>query len=178
MARLILGIGGAIVGTAIGIGPSAGWIIGTTIGTLLFPPAGTTTEGPRLGDLSVTSSAYGAVIQKSFGTIRMGGNMIWSSGIEEVKSEDKVEVTKSEDSIEKSEESQKEVKKDVEKVVKTEDAPKEKKSKEKEIPSRKGEVIIAETPYKSDNEEKEINKVILQKMRDEAWKNIVFGNKK
>lgn len=90
MARLILGIGGAIVGTAIGIGPSAGWIIGTTIGTLLFPPAGTTAEGPRLGDLSVTSSAYGAVIQKSFGTIRMGGNIIWSEGIEEVKSTDKV----------------------------------------------------------------------------------------
>lgn len=90
MARLLLSVGGAALGTVIGIGPSAGWIIGTLIGTLLFPPAGTTTEGPRLGDLSVTSSAYGVIIQKSFGTIRMGGNVIWSTGIEEVRNENKV----------------------------------------------------------------------------------------
>lgn len=95
-----------------------------------------------------------------------------------VKSEDKVDVTKSEGTSEKSEESQKEVKKDVEKVVKIEDAPKEEeKSKEKEIPSRKGEVIIAETPYASSVEEKEVSKAILKKKRDEAWKDIVFGKK-
>jgi len=87
---ILLAVGGAALGSAIGIGASAGWIVGTLIGTLLFPPAGVTTEGPRLGDLSVTSSAYGVTIQKSFGTIRMGGNMIWSTGIEEVKNEKKV----------------------------------------------------------------------------------------
>ncbi len=87
---ILLAVGGAALGSAIGIGASAGWIIGTLVGTLLFPPAGITTEGPRLGDLSVTSSAYGAFIQKSFGTIRMGGNVIWSTGIEEVKNTNKV----------------------------------------------------------------------------------------
>lgn len=98
------------------------------------------------------------------------------------KSEDKVEITKSTETTEKSEESTEEKEesteeKDIKKVVKIEDTPKEEKSKEKEIPSRKGEVIIAETPYASSEEEKEVSKVILQKMRDEAWKNIVFGKK-
>ncbi len=85
---VLVAVAGAGIGSAIGVGASAGWIVGSIVGALLFPPSGgdTTTEGPRLGDLSVTSSAYGAPIQKSFGTIRMAGNMIWSTGIEEVKS--------------------------------------------------------------------------------------------
>lgn len=91
MAQL-LPIAGAIVGSIIGgpLGANIGWIVGTLAGSILFPPAGTTVEGPRIGDLSITSSAYGASIQKSFGTMRMGGNMIWSAGIEEVKNEKKV----------------------------------------------------------------------------------------
>ena len=40
-------------------------------------------EGPRLGDLTVTSSAYGAPIAIAYGTLRLAGNMIWSSGISE-----------------------------------------------------------------------------------------------
>ncbi|HEX6987280.1 MAG TPA: hypothetical protein VF170_18020, partial [Planctomycetaceae bacterium] len=43
------------------------------------------TEGPRLGDLAVTSSAYGAPISIGYGTLRMSGNMIWSAGIREQK---------------------------------------------------------------------------------------------
>ncbi len=84
---VLVAVAGAGLGSAIGVGASAGWIVGSIIGGLLFPSGGgDPVEGPRLGDLSVTSSAYGAPIQKSFGTIRMAGNIIWSTGIEEVKS--------------------------------------------------------------------------------------------
>jgi len=85
---VLVAIGGAALGSVIpGIGANAGWIIGSIVGTLLFPPsvADSTREGPRLGDLTVTSSAYGQPIPISFGTIRMAGNMIWSTGIEEQK---------------------------------------------------------------------------------------------
>lgn len=51
----------------------------------LFPPKGQKVEGPRLSDLSVTSSAYGNFIKILYGTVRCGGELIWSPGIEEVK---------------------------------------------------------------------------------------------
>ena len=41
-------------------------------------------EGPRLSDLTVTSSAYGTMIFLGYGTTRMSGNIIWSPGLEEV----------------------------------------------------------------------------------------------
>lgn len=41
-------------------------------------------EGPRLDDLNVTSSAYGKNRHLGYGTVRLNGNIIWSSGIEEV----------------------------------------------------------------------------------------------
>ena len=83
---ILAAAGGAALGNAIGIGSSAGWLIGSVIGNLLFPSGqDTTTEGPRLQDLSVTSSAYGASRCIGFGTIRQSGNMIWSSGIREKK---------------------------------------------------------------------------------------------
>ena len=89
MAALVA-VGGAFLGNAIGVGPSIGWIAGSIIGNLLFPSGeDTVTEGPRLGDLSVTSSAYGAAIPIGYGTLRLAGNIIWSPGIEEVKNVDK-----------------------------------------------------------------------------------------
>lgn len=88
---VLVALGGAALGSAIGVGPQVGWLIGSVIGNLLFPPAGedTVREGPRLGDLTVTSSAYGTTIPIGYGTIRMAGNIIWSSGIEEVKNVNK-----------------------------------------------------------------------------------------
>lgn len=41
-------------------------------------------EGPRLQDLSVSSSTYGQAIPINEGTIRLPGNVIWSPGIREV----------------------------------------------------------------------------------------------
>lgn len=82
---ILVAVGGAALGSAVGLGWQAGWLVGSVVGSLLFPAKGqnVTTEGPRLGDLAVSSSAYGASIPIGYGTLRMAGNMIWSSGIRE-----------------------------------------------------------------------------------------------
>jgi hypothetical protein len=82
---ILVAVGGAALGSAVGLGWQAGWLVGSVVGSLLFPAKGqnVTTEGPRLGDLTVSSSAYGASIPIGYGTLRMAGNMIWSSGIRE-----------------------------------------------------------------------------------------------
>ena len=83
---ILVAAGGAALGSTIGLG-GAGWLIGSIVGNLLFPQSGpeTVSEGPRLGDLSVTGSAYGAPIPIAYGTLRMAGQMIWSAGIAEQK---------------------------------------------------------------------------------------------
>jgi hypothetical protein len=82
---ILVAAGGAALGTALGVGPAAGWLAGAALGNLLFPTQGpdSRVEGPRLGDLTVTASAYGAPIAVAYGTIRLAGNLIWSSGIGE-----------------------------------------------------------------------------------------------
>jgi len=79
MASLVLGA----VGTALG-GPIGGFI-GSTVGSFidqaLFAPK---VEGPRLKDLSVTSSTYGTPIPLIYGAKnRLAGNLIWSTGLVE-----------------------------------------------------------------------------------------------
>lgn len=86
MATVALAGAGALLGGAAGfgsIGASVGWALGGLAGSLLFPPRGQDTTGPRLSDLSVQSSAYGAGIPVLFGTTRLAGNIIWSSGLQE-----------------------------------------------------------------------------------------------
>jgi len=90
LVPLIGGSIGALSGWAIG-GTSAislGWTIGSTAARLLFPaqqqPEPTfRTEGPRLSDLTVSSSAYGDSIAVVYGTCRVGSEIIWSTGIRE-----------------------------------------------------------------------------------------------
>src|SRR5512134_2961008 len=91
MAQLGFAVAGAAIGSMFGM-PQLGWIAGAAIGGLLFPAKGpsTNTEGPRLGDLSVSSSAYGMPIPIIYGTMRVAGNMIWSSGLREVTKKQKV----------------------------------------------------------------------------------------
>src|SRR5512134_2753324 len=88
MAQLGFAVAGAAVGSLFGM-PQLGWIAGAAIGGLLFPSKGPSTEGPRLGDLAVSSSAYGMPIPIIYGTMRVAGNMIWSSGLREVKKKQK-----------------------------------------------------------------------------------------
>jgi hypothetical protein len=64
---------------AIGLGINLGVSLLTN---LLSPPI----EGPRLNDLNAPKSAFGAVIPKVWGSVRVGGNVIAASDIIERKS--------------------------------------------------------------------------------------------
>jgi hypothetical protein len=66
---------GQLIGQVVGsfFGPW-GSLIGGMIGAWLDPP-----EGPDLGDLKPQSSEYGRPIPIAYGTIAIGGNVIWAS---------------------------------------------------------------------------------------------------
>jgi hypothetical protein len=81
MATLIL----TAVGTALGgpIGGAIGAIAGQVIDAELFKPAAR--QGPRLTDLTVQTSTYGAQIPKLFGRVRVAGTVIWATDLIETK---------------------------------------------------------------------------------------------
>jgi hypothetical protein len=78
-----------------GVGPEAYWVdnkgwvkVASNVEPLTPkepPSAPILVDGPRLGDLSVTSSAYGNPRPIGFGTIRMKSQLIWSRGLDEQK---------------------------------------------------------------------------------------------
>jgi len=84
---IIGGVVGAVIGFFVGgpAGASYGWMIGSMAGGLLFPPKGP--DGPRLEDLKAQSSEYGRPIPIVYGTIALGGNVIWASDLVEVEGE-------------------------------------------------------------------------------------------
>lgn len=86
MASLVLGVAGAAVGGLFGQA-SLGYMIGAALGGMFTnkPNLDTSYEGPRINDLKVTSSTYGAPIPITYGAIRIAGNMIWSTGLIETK---------------------------------------------------------------------------------------------
>jgi hypothetical protein len=69
-----------LIGAVINIG--VGLLLGAI--TRKAPPT-QYVEGPRLSDLKVSSSSYGGFINIISGSMRCGGNMIWSPGIQEHK---------------------------------------------------------------------------------------------
>jgi hypothetical protein len=69
-------IGGAIIGSFFGY-PMLGAAIGGMIGGALDPPKGPKIEGPRLNDLSVQTSTYGAQIPVIKGSVATFGNIFW-----------------------------------------------------------------------------------------------------
>lgn len=76
MATVIL----STVGRAVG-GP-AGAILGTFAGSTIDRSLlGGGSAGGRLSDLSIQSSAYGEAIPRLYGTIRVAGALIWSTGL-------------------------------------------------------------------------------------------------
>ncbi|MDX9689777.1 MAG: phage tail protein [Alphaproteobacteria bacterium] len=86
MAVLALGLVGAGLTSAIGIGASIGWMGGVVLGNLLFGGSkGQNVEGSRLSDLSVQTSTYGGTIQLVYGTMRVSGNVIWSTPLKETR---------------------------------------------------------------------------------------------
>lgn len=82
--RIALGVVGAVVGAYFGQ-PALGYAIGAGIGAIAFPDQlpDIVQEGPKLGDLRVMSSAYGRAMPIAFGVVRVAGNLIWSSGIDQ-----------------------------------------------------------------------------------------------
>ncbi|MDN4633372.1 phage tail protein [Sphingomonas sp. PsM26] len=76
MATLVLTVVGTVIGGPIGgaIGAAVGSVIDHTV---LFPPQGR--SGPRLSALQVQTSSYGTPLQRIFGTMRVGGCVIWST---------------------------------------------------------------------------------------------------
>ena len=85
MATLLL----TAIGTAIGgpIGGALGALVGQQVDTRLFAPGGR--EGPRLRDLTITTSSYGQPIPRQFGKMRVGGSIIWSTDLIESKRKEK-----------------------------------------------------------------------------------------
>ncbi len=79
MATLILTSIGTLVGGP--LGGALGSFLGSQIDQRLLAPKGR--RGPRLGDLSVQSSSYGAQIPKLFGRVRVSGTVIWSTDLRE-----------------------------------------------------------------------------------------------
>ncbi len=86
MASVVL----TVVGTAIGgpIGGLIGGLVGRRVDQAIFGgTASRTIEGTRLKDLTVQTSAYGEPISRVYGTMRLPGNVIWSSGLKETRAE-------------------------------------------------------------------------------------------
>lgn len=87
MGQLALAVVGTVVGSMFGM-PQLGFMLGSLAGSFLFAPSGTHTEGPRLQDLQTTGATYGSPIGFGIGTARLGGNIIWSPGLEEHEEEE------------------------------------------------------------------------------------------
>ena len=68
---------------------AAGASAGMAVGGMIDPPMGPAIIGPRLGDLSVQSASYGAVIPRMYGTTAMAGNIFWveNNALKEVATE-------------------------------------------------------------------------------------------
>lgn len=74
---------GAIAGAALayftgGMSVLGGAALGSAVGGML-DKSGSNTQGPRLDDLKVQVSTYGGAIPTVYGTMRVGGNVIWST---------------------------------------------------------------------------------------------------
>lgn len=76
---------GTVVGAAVGFFIPGSYValgasLGGMVGGLLDPPKGADTFGPRLDDLSVQTSTYGAPIGRAYGTVMASGNLYWLEG--------------------------------------------------------------------------------------------------
>lgn len=86
MATLLL----TAVGTAVGgpIGGLIGAVAGRAFDTQVLGLGNTRVVGGRLENLDVQSGSYGGTIPLLFGTGRYAGNVIWSTGLMEMREED------------------------------------------------------------------------------------------
>ena len=89
MGQIAFSIAGAVIGNFIapGVGGAIGGALGSALGGALFPQQLPTIEGPQLEDKNIQLSTYGKAIPIPFGTVRMAGNVIWSTPLRETRSE-------------------------------------------------------------------------------------------
>lgn len=82
--QIIGGVVGAVAGFFLSgfnpMGALYGAQFGMMAGGAIDPPKGPTVEGPRLSDLTVQTSNYGAPIPRVYGTAVLNGNVIWLEG--------------------------------------------------------------------------------------------------
>ena len=74
-----------------GVTALTGWVVGSTIGSLIdLRDAGSqrTQEGQKITDFKGFNSKYGIAIPRGYGTVRLGGNMIWNSDVTEIENLD------------------------------------------------------------------------------------------
>jgi hypothetical protein len=94
MATLVLQTVGSVIGSFFGpVGSAIGSAIGATAGAaidqaLLSPTV--KRSGPRLDNLAILSSTEGAPIPRLYGTMRLGGEIIWATALEEKVTKKKV----------------------------------------------------------------------------------------
>ncbi|MBT2186864.1 hypothetical protein [Sphingobium nicotianae] len=86
MATLVLtaldsAVGGTIGGIGAAVGGAIGALAGQSVDALIFRPG--SRSGPRLSDLHVQTSRYGAGVPRLYGTIRAAGTVIWSTDFQE-----------------------------------------------------------------------------------------------
>ena len=76
------GVVGGVIGFFVGgpVGALRGAQLGIMAGGLIDPPKGPTINGPRLEDLNVQTSTYGAFIPRNYGTVAQSGNVFWIQG--------------------------------------------------------------------------------------------------
>lgn len=79
MATLVFTALGTVLGGP--IGGAIGALAGQAVDAQIFKSKGRT--GPRLADLSVQTSRYGAPVPRIFGTMRVAGSVIWSTDLKE-----------------------------------------------------------------------------------------------
>ena len=89
--RLAFGLAGASIGSFFGA-PGLGATAGLFIGGLVFQDdVNQIIEGPSPADVQITQSAQGIAIPVVYGTYKMAGNVIWTTG----SRKDRVETTQS-----------------------------------------------------------------------------------
>ena len=79
MATVLFSAIGAVLGGP--VGAALGALAGSQVDSMIF--GGSSRQGPRLKDLTVTSSTYGAPLPRHFGTMRVGGTIIWATDLTE-----------------------------------------------------------------------------------------------
>ena len=64
-------------------------VVGGLIDNALFGPPDTNQEGPRLGELQISTSSEGSPIRRMWGRSRVPGNVIWAANFKETKTTEK-----------------------------------------------------------------------------------------